>query len=540
MPTHVRLPPGCGALLNEPLLYSEYTQRFIRARRQRFCLNCKTIGAMDEMGNFTCAKCHVSHNGRWGNLTAPRTFNNFMLLAGRGGGKTLIGAHAVREELMIPGAQWWVLGATYKLLHDSTFPTLVGLLAPQWIKRWDPEHTEITLHNDAMVAFRSLEDPDRARGPHGIAGYWFDEAAKSPERAWHVATPMLIKAGGISIATTTPLGYDWTYEQLERRATVYKDPGYWFAKWWTEENPLFKSNPVMKAAIDRARRTMTPEMFAQEYQAERTNAQGLVYGPIVHQNVLADDDAIRLYIPEWQGHLGSIDASRPVLIGIDSGSDHPFGAVLIVVTPKGLVVIAEYLERMKAVSQHHDPVWTRFMLTRFSNKTFAGNKNELNLRLEWGLKGTGVVQAENKHEVGNQRVNSWLISKQLKFAYLVPKTIEQMGSYRYKDNTVPSTGEKRAKEEVFKLKDELPDGIRYAIMAWPELPDLELPDMSDDETRRWNAFSQKTRDEITRSREKRKERESPESIQPGNKEYPIGEFFGTSMDCGTDDYSSMW
>ena len=534
----VRLPPGCGALLNEPLLYSEYQQRFHRARRMRFCLNCKTMGQMDEMGHFECAKCSTTHDGRWGNLTAPRAFRRFMLLAGRGGGKTLIGAHGVREELMIPGAQWWALGATYKLLHDSTFPTLVGLLAPQWIKRWDPEHMEITLHNNSMVAFRSLEDPDRARGPHGIGGYWFDEAAKCPERAWHVATPMLIKAGGIAVATTTPLGYDWTYEQLEQQALVYRQPGYWAGKWWTEHNPLFASNPVMKAEIEAAKRTMSADLFAQEYRAERSNAQGLVYGPIVKANVLVNDDEVRKYIPEWQGHIGSIDTSRPIIVGLDSGADHPFGAVLIVVTPKGLVVVAEYLERMKAVSLHHDAIWVKFCLTRFQNVTFAGNKNEVNLRLEWGLKGTGVSQAENKHEIGIQRVNSWLLTKQLKFAYTASRAIEQMSAYRYADNTKPSTGEKKDKESVFKLRDELPDAIRYAVMVWPELPNLDLPEMSDDEQRRWDAFDQKTKDELTR-RKLMKQKDEGVILTPGQSGYPTGDFWGHGTESDLDDLAEV-
>jgi hypothetical protein len=534
----VRLPPGCGALLNEPLIYSEYQQRFQRARRMRFCLNCKTMGHMDEMGRFTCVKCSHVHDGRWGNLTAPRAFNNFMLLAGRGGGKTLVGAHAVREELMIPGAQWWALGATYKLLHDSTYPTLVGLLHPQWIAKWDPEHVEVTLKNGAMVAFRSLEDPDRARGPHGIGGYWFDEAAKSPERAWHVATPMLIKAGGIAIATTTPLGYDWTYDQLEQKALVYKEPGYWAAKWWTEHNPLFATNPVMKAAIERHRRTMPPEMFAQEYQAERTNAQGLVYGTIVRPNVLDTDDQIRKYIPEWQGHIGSIDPSRPLIVGLDSGIDHPFGAVMIVVTPRALVVVAEYLERSKAQSLHHAPIIAHFCLTRFQTVNFAANKNEANLKLEWGLKGTGIAGVENKHEIGIPRVYAWLSMKQLKFAYTVPRTIEQMGSYRYADNTVPSTGEKKEKEKVFKLRDELPDSVRYAVMLHPALPDMDQPEMSDDEAKRWNAFSQKTKDEIIRSRERRKDEVG--ILEPGSVNYPLGEFLQQGIDLGTDDMSALW
>ena len=528
----VRLPPGCGKMLDEPLLYNEYQQRFTRARRMRFCLVCKRAGienadclySMDENGNAVCARCHTAANGNWGNLTAPRAFHTFLLLAGRGGGKTLIGAHAVREELMIPNSLWWVMAASYKLLWDSTFPTLSGLLHPQWIARWDAEHQEITLKNNARVAFRSLEDPDRARGPHGVNGMWFDEAAQSPERAWHVGTPMLIKAGGIAIATTTVLGYDWTYEEIERRALVYKEPGYWTAKWKTLDNPLFRTNPVMRQRIERDRRTMTPALFAQEYESERSNAEGLIYGDMVRQNVLATDDDVRAYIEEWP----NIHPSRRVLIGLDEGGDHPFGAVLIVVTSKGLVVVADYLERMRAHSAAHDDIWTRFGLARWSseNKTFAGNKNALNLRLEWGLKNTGVVQAESKQEVGIQRVQSWLLTKQLKFAYTATRTIEQMCAYRYNDNYKPSTGEKKEKELVFKLKDELPDAIRYALMAWPELPDAERPTMTDAEQARWDAFDDKTRYELTKLKEFREARNGTRvDLQPGDDQYPTGNVF---------------
>ena len=512
MPKDIRLPPGCGKLLNEPLYYQKRQQAFQKARRMRFCLSCKTMGSMTELGLFTCAKCGLEHNGRWGNLTAPRAYNRFCLIAGRGGGKTDCGARAVREELSIPGAVWWALGPTYKILHDSTYPTLIGLIAPHWVKRWDPEHMEVTLTNDSMIAFRSLEDPERARGPHGIGGVWFDEAAQSPHRAYQVAEPMLIKAGGIAITTTTPLGYDWTYDEIEKRALVYKEPGYWCAKWWSEENPLFRMNPVMKQTIERAKKTLTPEFYAQEYQAERNNAQGLIYGgAIINKNILKDDDEIRRYIPEWP----QISAQRKVIIGLDEGGDHPFGATLTVQTHRGLVVVREYLERMRAHSQAHDDIWRAFNLAALGDKTFAANKNALNLRLEWGVKGTGVAPAESKHEVGIQRVQSWLITGQMKFAYTVPRTIEQMSSYRYGVNLKPSTGEKVEHEKVFKLKDELPDSVRYTVMVWPELPNPDAPPISEADQRRLDAFPEKVRWELERMAERAKRRKDDElGLQP--------------------------
>lgn len=518
----VRLPPGTGKLLEEPLLYNEYQQRFTRARRQRFCLSCRTMGSMDEMGKFTCGKCAKEHNGKFGNLTAPRCFNRFLLLSGRGGGKTSIGSHAVREELMIPGAEWWVMSDTYKRLHDSTFPTLVGLLHPRWIKHWDPEHVEITLQNDARVAFRSLEDPDRARGPHGVGGMWLDEAALCPERSWHVGLPMLIKAGGVALATTTVRGYDWTYEQLERKALVYKEPGYWTAKWRTVDNPLFRTNPVMMAEIERARRTMTDQLYRQEYESERSNAEGLVYGELIRKNELKDDEAVKKFIPEWP----NINPDRKVLIGLDEGQDHPFGGVLIVITDKGLVVVTDYLERMKAYSAAHDDLWRKFGLHRWYEKSFFANKNALNLRLEWGLKGTGVAPVESRQEVGIQRVQTWLITGKLKFAYTAKRTIEQMEAYRYNENYNPNTGEKKNKELVFKLKDELPDSIRYALMGFPEIPDADAPTMTDAEQERWDAFDDKTRYELDVLKELRKARSNKGAeLQPEEDNYPQGNIF---------------
>lgn len=516
----IRLPPGCGADLDKRPLYSPYQDAFQTARRRRFCLNCRTYGLMDENAQFVCVKCERKHVN---NLTAPRVNDMFMLLAGRGGGKTLIGAHAAREEMLVPDSIGWVMGATYKLLHDSTFPTLVRLIPPHWIQRWDPEHMEIRLKNNALVAFRSLEDPERARGPHGVGWGWFDEAAQSPERAFDVFTPTLTAAAGIVFATTTPLGDDWTYERLEKPAMRH-EPGFWGVKWWSEENPLFKANPAMMRKIERDRRMMSPEFFAQEYRAERRNAQGLIYPyRIIEEQTLNTDDEVRKYIPEWP----NLDASRKILIGLDSGVDHPFGAVILVVTEHGLVCVGEYLERQQAMSQHLGPISFQNGLSRFNpqNITWAANKNEANLRLEWGLKGVGVTPVEAKHEVGIQRVNSWLYTRQIWFvASRVPRLLVQLKAYKWASN-VGTDGQKK-KEQVFKLNDELPDGLRYALMAWPELPDPDKPKMTAAEEKRWNAFDERTRLDIERMREfTKRQGRAGMALAEDDPSYPLGEFF---------------
>jgi hypothetical protein len=321
--------------------------------------------------------------------------------------------------MCVPNGIGWVMGATYKILHDSTFPTIVGLIPPEWIARWDPEHEEIILTNGHLIAFRSLDDPERARGPHGVGWGWIDEAAQAAVRAYDVFEPTTIKAGGVIICTTTPLGYDWTYDRIEKKAFSGETAGdpygrYWACKYWSEENPIFRESPPMMQKIERAKRSMTPEFYAQEYRAERHNAEGLVYNyQTLEKQWLATDTEIQRLIPEWP----DISPSRDLLIGLDSGADHPFGAVKLVVTPLGLVIVSDYLQRMQAISQQLPAIQSAFGLTPAMQKLrWSANKNEANLRLEFGLKGIGVIPAENKHEIGIQRVQSWLVSGQLYFA----------------------------------------------------------------------------------------------------------------------------
>jgi len=281
----------------------------------------------------------------------------------------------------------------------------------------------------------------------------------------------------------------------------------------------------MMKEIEDAKKSMAPDLYAQEYKAERRNAQGLVYDfSLIEKQCLMTDKEIQRLIPEWP----DISPSRQVLVGLDSGADHPFGAVKIVVTDQGLVVVGEYLERLKAVSQHIEPIGLQFRLGDYKDIQWSANKNEKNLRLEFGIKGIGVIPAENKHEVGIQRVQSWLYTGKLFFAYTAARTIEQMRAYRYANNLKPS-GEKKAKEEVFKEKDELPDAVRYAIMAWPELPTATEKLMTDRQQSRWDKLDEKSRREITHMREF-ESRQKGNDLELGDENYPVGNFFGDSRE----------
>lgn len=490
----------------------------MEAQRVRYCLYCRKVSSMPLKGNAVVCSCGKEH---YSNLTAPRAFNRFGLFSGRRGGKTKVGAIMGREEARIPKTLGWVMGPTYPILRDSTMPTFLKLIPPQWVKSWSQDALDLTLANDSQVVFRSVDDPERARG-QGPNWGWLDEAAQASERAWDVFRPSLSENAGIMIFTTTVLGYDWTYKRVELPALRFpkesRAPGFWAARWRTIDNPLFQHNPILRAEVEEARRTMPPDLFAQEYLGERRNFTGAIYGDLIDKQTLHDEAAVKQLIPEWP----RIDPSRPLLIGLDSGADHPFGAVLIVVTPYGLVIVDEYLQRQRAYIEHLMAIQHAFGRADTSKATWAANKNEAQLRIEFGLRGVGVTPVENKHDAGIQRVQSWLYAKQLWYAYTVPRTIEQSRMYRYAENLKPD-GTKKSKEEVYKKDDELPDSKRYAIMAWPDLP--KAPGSEDAaNAARLAAFDDKTRYDLERMKEFREAREKGNELSLNDPGWPMGDF----------------
>jgi len=221
---------------------------------------------------------------------------------------------------------------------------------------------------------------------------------------------------------------------------------------------------------------MSETMYRQEYEADFVIFTGAIYGGAVDPQVLKSDNDIRAIIPEWP----EIAAWRQVLVGIDTGADHPFGAVKLISTERGLVVIGEYLERHKSFVQHASSI--KMLANYFDGKPtqsrvkYGINKNERQPTIELAQHGIYCQHAENDVVAGTERVKSWLQTRQLFFIEkFCPQTIKQMKAYRWAENTSPKDDQKRT-ERVYKVEDELPDCIRYALMTWPVLPMPVAPD----------------------------------------------------------------
>jgi hypothetical protein len=401
-------------------------------------------------------------------------FHRLALFAGRRGGKTRIGAVAAAKKMRVARSWGWVCAPTYPDLHDFVIPEVFATIPHAWIGNWSEQHYELELKNYAKCQFRSLEDPDKARGP-GLNWAWIDETRKVAELAWKTMLPALTDKGGQAWFTTSPNGFDWCYESfwVPAKSGV---PGYWAVKYRTADNPIFQTADG-RAEIEDARRSMDPLFFQQEFEADFVTFTGAIYGITVNNTLLRTDSEIAAVIPEWP----LIDPTRDSYVGLDPGADHPFAGLLGIVVPRGLVIIGEYLERNKPIGEHvnglHALLSTFNPSRPFQPTVWAIDRSQKQFSIELAQHRIYATAAENNVENGIRRTQSWIHTGQLFIlADRCPRLVEQLRGYRWADNTKPDG--QALKERVIKRNDDLPDALRYLLMAGPSLP--EAPAQSTD------------------------------------------------------------
>jgi hypothetical protein len=247
---------------------------------------------------------------------------------------------------------------------------------------------------------------------------------------------------------------------------------------------------------------MPDTMFRQEYLADFVIFEGAVYGQLIEPQIIRTREKLQELIPEWP----EIASWRQVYVGLDTGADHPFGALKVVTSDNGLVVVGEYLDRDKTFVQHAAEIKR---LANSSTAKFAINKNERQPILELGQHGIWCQGAENEVVAGTERVKSWLCTKQLWFVEaLCPQTIKQMQALRWA-NKEASDGSLREKEKVYKKNDELPDCLRYICMVYPLIP--KPPVEEKDKPRDLTKYPDETRATIERMRRIEGRKKEPES-----------------------------
>jgi phage terminase large subunit-like protein len=134
----------------------------------------------------------------------------WLVCAGRGWGKTWLGARWLAEQATSTPGDYGVVGRSEQDTRDTCIEGRSGLLAALGLHLGSPEYRrgtqQIRLPNGSVIYAYSAESPERTRGPN-LSGVWCDELA-----AWRFLAQMwdetLIPAVRIGdpqiVVTTTP------------------------------------------------------------------------------------------------------------------------------------------------------------------------------------------------------------------------------------------------------------------------------------------------------------------------------------------------
>jgi hypothetical protein len=319
---------------------------------------------------------------------------------------------------------------------------------------------EVDFPNGGSAIFRSLDNPDNARG-HTADRIVMDEAPMIKERAWYeVLRPIISDTDGELLAMGTPKGrnYFWREFQLaaqrdDSEAWIAPTLGVAIQNGGLVRRPHPLENPDFSfAEAQRLYDTLPELIFGQEFLAEFITRTGLVYGDFSREiHVKERGDGEFLY---WT-------------LGIDEGFTNPAVILLIGIDGDGrLHIFREFYERGKLPSQVVDQALTMGRNKRISaaavDASAAGLIAEmvnvgLPARAHKGrvLDGIGIVQ-------GLLQVQGDGLPR-LTVDPSCTSTIYEFESYVWKEN----------KDAPVKADDHAMDALRY-LVDWLLGSEMEL------------------------------------------------------------------
>ncbi len=192
-----------------------------------------------------------------------------------------------------PRMHYWVCAEQSDLL-DEPKRYLLQYLPSHLLEHADGSKNRLWLKGDILIELVTIHDPDKKVGS-GLNGLWVEEAARVKPNAWMAyLRPALADKSGWAQFTTTPLGQDWTFDQLKLKAdpnavndngdSLY-DPAYSFHTWRTADNVCV---PALQAEVEHARKTLPGPYFRREYEASYEAFIGQIYEDFDEHTMVAD------------------------------------------------------------------------------------------------------------------------------------------------------------------------------------------------------------------------------------------------------------
>lgn len=273
-------------------------------------------------------------------MSSQKMFRAFC--GGRGAGKTKVGTYDLLQRAWKgpKDRHYMVASPDYTMLEDGPIPTFketIDQLSIPGKFKSSPRPTAV-LGNGATILFRSMDDPEKRRGPN-LSGVFLDEASLMAIEAFQLAIACLREGGdmGWLSACFTPKGKGhWTYKVFaEPDAEGRKPPNVDLFHSTT------KQNVFIAETFEAAMRGQYDATFAeQELGGEFIDLEGTLFHPHLWPRWMDLGNAYKL------GRQLVYASDVPIWITVDAASTDKkrsdFTAMMVGgITPEGDLIILE-------------------------------------------------------------------------------------------------------------------------------------------------------------------------------------------------------
>ena len=366
--------------------------------------------------------------------TIAKDLHRFRVVnCGRRFGKTTLAVEEIKgKAISAPNRRIAYIAPTYQQARDIAWDMLKKELhgATLNVNESRLELTVATVKGgESMIVLRGWEAVETLRG-QAFDLIILDEVA-SYRNFWvgwqEVLRPTLTDRKGEAMFISTPKGFNHFYD-------LFNTPDKDFAnfRFTTYDNPFI---PIEE--IEDASNQITPDRFSQEYMADFTKSEGLIYKEFRREKHTYDE------LPET--------LFTETISGIDFGFTHPAAVLTIKIDHAGTywvddewyktqrtdLQIAEYAEQQKFNYVYPDP----------ESPSAIEELKRKNINVREVSKGMDSVEA------GIDKVREFLLADKLKINKKCVNLIYEFESYAYKEGS----------EKPEKENDHALDALRYAL-----------------------------------------------------------------------------
>lgn len=383
-----------------------------------------------------------------------------VIVCGRRFGKTTYAINYLIEEALInKGTQYFYIAPTYRQAKMIAWDMLVrsfNMLPKELQGKLNESELYCTVGNGSRIDIKGADNPDALRGV-GLDGAVLDEYADMKKNVFgEIIEPALLDKAGWCHFIGTPRGFNhfhelYTWAQDEEDYSTYHFTSY--------DNPLLPSKE-----IDRIRRKVSDDTFAQEYLADFRKHEGLIYKDFDRATHVIDP----FVIPVGWLRYGAMDF----------GATNPTVHLWIAVDKdENIYVYDEYYQRERTVESHANVIKTK--TNNMPMSAVWGDPAGTQEMMDYASHGIYVSPAVKIHtgEKGWVRAGIDRITSLLKLSPVTGKpkififktckeVIREMERYQWTEQSVQAKDELNEKDVPLKANDHAMDALRYFVVSY--------------------------------------------------------------------------